>query len=349
MTSDGNRTSVEGGPRISRRAWLAATCVSARLLATGRPAPGGDSPDAADDAYLRWLWELTGPLAVPSDPDNKGVRVHFGASRIAAGVVPRSGTIGGPVAPRKTFDSIRLGELIQGVEPLDKAGKISYVPVELPAMDATVETIWFYKPTDRPQVLRVGEPGACTLLVVPVLEGRQTDVAVYRDPGGWLRIAFFASRLGIKQDREALRSLGETQWHLVNRNSEAARLKLAALPDAGRNDPIALCLSAYIATIRGDYERLDEAVKSMKVGEFEIADRYVARATLEEARDRPRSVVEDSYRSALAAGLPLIGPFLDTLWQGYGREKHVSQRYGDLLREAGPALVRNQIWSAWRA
>ena len=334
MTSRGYRTSgdTEGGAQLSRRTWLAAAFVGVRMLTAGRHATA-DEPWNSDKPYIRWLSELTGLLATPSDIGTTGVRVHLGATRVY------------PEVSRKLFESIRLGALIEGDAGLRK---ISPLSIKLPKTDASVETISFYDATSKPQVLRIGEPGSCTQVVVPVLEGRQTDVAIYRDANGWLQTAFFAPQVGNEHKRDTLQTLGEAQWLLSSRDRTAASKKLEGLPPAGRDDPIAMCLSAFIASTGDDNEQLRQTVELMNKNKCDLADLYVAQATLCEARELPQSDVEQNYRRALDAGLPLIGPFLEVLWRGTEGMNLEANRYGRQLREIGSHLVHNQLWSAWR-
>jgi hypothetical protein len=331
MTIDGHTLldTDDDGRSMSRRDWLKAAMIGGWFLATRRGVLA--SPPASssrDKAYREWLSAVTDSIAAPPGFDGTGVRIHFAVADIDPD----------KLISQKLFESVQLGPLAHGQGELKR---VSYQFVE--NLDRTV----FYDLiTSKPQAFRVGEEKSSTMLVIPVLEGHQTEVAIYRDSDGWLHVSFYAPEAGTDRDRKALRALGEAQNHLVSRSAEAARTEIDRLLNSGCVDPVALCLSAYLASIEGDTGRLAKAAEAM--ARYDFPDRYVALANLAEDDKESRETVEKYYHKALAAGLPMLRPYLDILWQGTEGMSLDADPFGQRLREAGSRQVQNQLWSAWR-
>ena len=266
------------------------------MVAGGAAASWPLPPSASSHkAYREWLSAVSDSIAVRPEFEGTGVRIHFAV----ADVDPER------LDSRKLFESVRLGPLADGLEKLER---VDYRPAK--DLERTVN---YHLVTNTPRAFLVGEAKSRTMLVVPVIEGRQTEMAIYSDDDGWLHVSFYAPKAGTDRDRKALHGLGKAQCHLAVRNADAARTEIDRC-----SLPVALTRCALpLGVSRLDRARQRPARQSGRGhGPLRFPDRYVVLANLAEDDKQPRNTIEGYYRKGSPPGCRCFAPISTSSGRG---------------------------------
>ncbi len=252
------------------------------------------------------------------------------------------------------FDRLRVS-----VRPLKSEPGSGAVLGRLKARDETVPevaTVAAYAQAvpNGPYVLGVQDTSGRIEFPLLVLDGRRCDVVLYRNAQGRLTFSQFNPAVtGPKRTAEDVRNLSRLQCDLTAGQSVATPELLDAL--RGRlADPIVQLIDACMSLRQHKQDELrsqaDELIRLFP----SLPDGYVIRGLIHETDDpegrTTPAAAAAAYATALNAGLPLLLPFFEALWDAVRRDPAVGETstYQPQLNLHAPRRVPYQLWSAWR-
>ena len=210
-----------------------------------------------------------------------------------------------------------------------------------------------------PYLLSVGKESRA-LFALQVLPGRTCDVALYREPDGWLNLSQFMPSTTNPTPSETVYVLGRLQCDMLAGHSRTPRAILGAQGSRLVDDPVAAAFAALLALSRPDEEaaKAGKDVDSLTGVWLEGARRFqdlpdflVARALMLESGDRTpltTSLAEAAYREALDRGLPILLPFFEAAWAAAESSERVAgARYAPAARALARYRVGSQVWTAF--
>jgi hypothetical protein len=201
-----------------------------------------------------------------------------------------------------------------------------------------------------PYRLRFDFPKHRVDVAVRVIHEHQTELVVHRDARGLLHLRQYAPRADAERQPLVIRKLGEVQRLIEGGLGSKARKTLDELEQLRVDDPVAVSLGAYLACLDGQPERLKRAANRLANDYPDLPDGHVALASIAQTLSDRETIIKE-YRTALNQGLPLLLPFLESLWNGarlYQMDLGPNQPFGTQLSDAAENRIQNQLWSAWR-
>ena len=159
--------------------------------------------------------------------------------------------------------------------------------------------------------------GKETVFAVTVLEGTLTGLIFDMDARAQFHPVWYFHPVrnfhGVDPRLANRREL--LQRFLIDKQISPSRVLADQKADPGPSDPIEGSISCYLLALDGKFDRLRDLSRRM-AGLFpKMSDFHVVNALVEERRGDRKSA-EESFATALEAGLPMLGYWLDRLYGG---------------------------------
>jgi hypothetical protein len=318
---------------LSRRSWLKVVGVAGLGLWASGPRAAMSSPTAPGQERRKGAWEdfVEQQLLDSALPHSQvGIRIHFAVEGMSRGDAD------------KLRGKLKFGLLHDPVEALSPpvfettdCDEVAVVRLERPA---------------APYRLRFEFPENRRDVAIRVFQQRQTELVLHRDAEGLLHLRQYAPRAEGGREPLVMKKLGEVQRQIEDDRGHEARKTLDELEQLRADDPVALSVRAYLLNLDGHPKRLEQVAKRLVKDYPDLPDGHVALASVAQVSNDRQAIITE-YRNALSLGLPMLLPFLESLWNGarlYQMDLGSEQPYGTQLTDAAQNRIQNQLWSAWR-